>query len=118
MFSSNASQKAIVLFASIGAASATAGAGAALFGPAVPDAPLVRVAEAETVYGEIKSVSADENRFTITVDEKDIEIEVTDETVYTLDGVKATMEEALKEGRSAIVTHEEKTASRVAVTSR
>lgn len=83
--------------------------------PTRVDVVSMSVAESETVSGTIKSVNADEKQFVLTVDNEDIEVSVDEDTVYTLDGEKSSMKEALKQGRSASVTHEDKLASRVDV---
>lgn len=86
------------------------------------DAPYAinnQVAQDAVVQGEIVSVDLDEMVFSIRTDEEyeNIEISVSEDTAFTLDGAESTMEDALEAGRFARVTHEEKVASRVEVSS-
>ncbi len=70
---------------------------------------------AEDVSGEISAVDLEANTFTLWVegDASNIQISVTDETVYMLNGEASTKEDALKVGHLANVAHEELVASSV-----
>ncbi len=72
---------------------------------------------AESVEGKIKSVDKDGNKFVLTVESKDMEFKVNDQTVYTLDGRRVGRDDALKAGHKATVTHTDRTASNVAAKS-
>lgn len=71
-------------------------------------------AEAEHVTGTIVKVDFSSKSFTLrTADDKTLEIRINEETKFTLNGKKATKEEAVQTGATATVRHENKTASRV-----
>ncbi len=72
---------------------------------------------AESVEGKIKSVDKEGNKFVLTVESKDMEFKVNDQTVYTLDGRRVSRDDALKAGHKATVTHADRTASNVAAKS-
>lgn len=74
-------------------------------------------ADGRTDSGAIKSVDAANDRFVVTVGERDVTFRVNERTQYTLDGEESTMAAALKVGADAKVTHEDYLASKVAVTS-
>jgi hypothetical protein len=75
------------------------------------------LAAANNAEGTIKTVDSAKKMFTLTTKDGDLDVMVTDTTVYTLDGKTSTMADALKAGRTAKVTHTDRTASRVEVTS-
>lgn len=76
------------------------------------------IVAAETVSGTISSVADQASSFVLRTDHSaDLIVTFNDETKWTLNGAESTREEALAVGRSAKVTHESGTASRVAVTS-
>ncbi|MEZ6233800.1 MAG: hypothetical protein R3B68_06385 [Phycisphaerales bacterium] len=78
----------------------------------------VEAAAVASIAGTIKSVSEDGAGFVLVPDERDeeITISVQDTTVYTLNGITSSRDEALAAGRSATVTHQDNVASRVDVT--
>ena len=73
--------------------------------------------EDKTETGKIKSVDASNNRFVITVGDRDVTIRVDDKTKYTLDGKESTMGAALKVNGTAKVKHKDFLAHKVDVTS-
>ncbi|MCC6909237.1 MAG: hypothetical protein IT430_14955 [Phycisphaerales bacterium] len=67
--------------------------------------------------GMIMTVAADWSNFTLkAADDQVVTIQIDKETVFTLDGKEVSRDLALASGRNAKVTHDEKTASRVEVT--
>jgi hypothetical protein len=80
-------------------------------------APIAAPAEGKVDSGAIKSVDAANNRFVVTIRDRDVTFRVSDDTKYTLDGEESTMGEALKVGGTASITHEDYLASKVDVTS-
>lgn len=70
-----------------------------------------------SVDGTIKSVAQDKMSFVLEVNggAEEQTVRVNESTVYTLDGQTSTRDEALKAGRDANVTMENKVATRVAV---
>lgn len=100
----------------------TIGLGLGAFIGAVPAAPasttaIMAPADSKVDNGSIKSVDAANNRFVMTIRDRDVTIRVNEKTTYTLDGAPSTMEEALKAGANAKVTHEDYMATSVAVSS-
>ena len=85
-------------------------------GPTAPTAN-VRLDISTTAEGSIKSVDPSKKSFTLHAKDGDMEIQVTDSTAYTLDGKASTFQDAVKAGRTAVVNHTNKTASKVDVTS-
>lgn len=99
--------------------------GAVAHGAAVHSTAHVRaaVAAAEVAEGVIEKIDLNAREFVLAVKEeglqqdtrKTITFKTNDETVFTLDGMSSSMDEALKIGREAVVTHESNVASRVDV---
>jgi len=74
----------------------------------------IAVDNEEHVKGTIVKVDLSNETFTLRTREgKSIEISINSETQYTLNGKEATAEQALKQGATATVRHENKTATRV-----
>lgn len=76
---------------------------------------------AQTKTGTVKSVDAAAKTFVMQRDPRPLTFTVTDKTVITLDGAASTFDAALKEGLKVEVTYttsgQDRTASKVAVTS-
>ena len=79
-------------------------------------APVVAPAEGKTDSGSIKSVDAANNRFVVTIRDREVTFRVSEDTKYTLNGEESTMAEALRIGGDAKITHEDYLASKVEVT--
>ena len=75
------------------------------------------MADVETITGEIEKIDAEKKTFIVKTDELATSIMVNDKTVFTLDGKEVEMSEALKVGRTVVVVHEDRTATRVDATS-
>lgn len=67
----------------------------------------------QTSEGEVKSVDTEARIFVIAVDDEDIQFGVDDDTRYTLDGLVAEMDDALRPGNYIIVTHSDTTATKI-----
>ena len=79
--------------------------------------PVVANDLSSTAEGSIKSVDSGKKSFVIHTKDSDIEIQVTDTTVYTLNGKASTFQDAVMAGRIAVVSHTSKVAAKVDVTS-
>ena len=77
------------------------------------------VTSVESAEGTIAGVDLEKKSFTLRVgsDGHTLELKVTDRTAFKLDGKDSSMAEAVKTGRTAKVSHEDKVASRVDVKS-
>ncbi|HRP62504.1 MAG TPA: hypothetical protein PK400_04355 [Phycisphaerales bacterium] len=74
--------------------------------------------QTEPEQGIILNVDVEKKTFTLQkADDSRVAISVTDETVFYLDGKRSTMSEALRAGRNATVTHNDRKATRVEVKS-
>src|SRR5690349_1491442 len=71
----------------------------------------------QTSEGSIKSVDSAKKSFVIHTKDADVEIQITDSTVYTLNGKPSTFQDAVMAGRTAVVTHTSKVANKVEVVS-
>ncbi len=91
----------------LGALPATAASGSTISAPA----------DEKTDSGTIKSVDAANNRFVVTIRDREVTFRVSPDTKYTLDGEESTMAEALKVGGTAKITHTDYLAAKVDVTS-
>ena len=70
-----------------------------------------------TAEGSIKTVDSGKKSFVVHTKDADIEIQVTDSTVYVLNGKPSTFQDAVMAGRTATVTHASKVATKVEVVS-
>ncbi len=101
-------------------------AGAALAVSHAPDTTTVRALESEQklVTGVIESVSPADESFVLILeaspesDSTRVTVKVNDDTVYTLNGKVSTMEEAIKQDRTAAARLEDGVATQVNVTTR
>jgi hypothetical protein len=72
---------------------------------------------AESATGTISNVDSAKKIFTLNTKSGNIEVKISDSTEFTLDGKAASMADAIKIGREATVSHENRVASRVDVKS-
>lgn len=70
----------------------------------------------ESYEGTIQRVAPDGSSFVLTVEERQVTVQVHERTKFTLNGEASTKEAALVAGRNATVTVTDGTASKVAVT--
>jgi hypothetical protein len=95
----------------------TFGAGELPFVTSINSAVLAVAPLAESATGTISNVDSAKKMFTLNTKSGNIEVKIADSTEFTLDGKAASMADAIKIGREATVSHENRVASRVDVKS-